>query len=748
MADDNSKSACQRDNVTSSSDDRSPFTSARFIGPVAVLVAFNLVVVVGNSLVIAAVFTHRNLRTVTNTFIVSLAVSDLLLGAVVLPFSSVNQVLGWWPFGWIWCSAWLAIDVWVCTASILNLCAISLDRYLAISRPFRYPLLVSPTRAKVAVAVVWTLAMAICLPPLFGWRESDVANVAAATTKHPCDVVDVDYLDHTVKTISHATADGKTENRSLIQSSTMNDSHSAAHAHYCGTSVEINAINAAKHSTTNSILTQKRSYSTPLTSLISQSVMRAIYSKRVGEFFRYFATTSAVDVATNAAGRKLSRIRRGSGSGVDCEDVKNDKTADWNFVSGQSVDAPTTASYKACYATCSDAPRPVCMLTSEPGYIIYSACGSFWIPMFVMVFFYLKIYQTAVKTTTALSSGVLTKKMGRIAANSEVTTVNLRVHRGGGGARSPGRYWTTTPNREPPGRLQCGNDVDKNSDIDCSRELRTHGASTSGGNCFRLPASDRNISHDPVVIYGSDAVAADESCRHSATSGSTRCCTCGTTSSRVSSLSQRDDCGRSTGATDPAGLSHRRACSSTAANVGATPRPPSDDDDAAASPILDEGVERLVQSTLAPVFEKFSAQRPGGGCGNVELVDTSQAHARRRFVQIRTHLRRLNREKKAAKTVGVIIGCFVLCWAPFFTVYVLGVFCADCTPPIAFVVFFWLGYCNSAINPFVYALCSKDFRFAFRRLLRCSRGTGRHGNNATIAALVTRLRSPAHRMGR
>jgi len=55
------------------------------------------------------------------------------------------------------------------------------------------------------------------------------------------------------------------------------------------------------------------------------------------------------------------------------------------------------------------------------------------------------------------------------------------------------------------------------------------------------------------------------------------------------------------------------------------------------------------------------------------------------------------------------------------------------------MVFFWLGYCNSAINPFVYALCSKDFRFAFRRLLRCGR---RYDSNSTIAALVSGLRQP------
>lgn len=44
-----------------------------------------------------------------------------------------------WIFGDLWCSIWLAVDVWMCTASILNLCAISLDRYLAVTRPVSYP---------------------------------------------------------------------------------------------------------------------------------------------------------------------------------------------------------------------------------------------------------------------------------------------------------------------------------------------------------------------------------------------------------------------------------------------------------------------------------------------------------------------------------------------------------------------------------------------------------------------------------
>jgi len=703
--DDDGKSACYHGNVTSSSDvSSSPvcIQCVRFLAPVAALVTFNLVVIVGNSFVIAAVFTHRTLRTVTNTFIVSLAVSDLLLGAVVLPFSSVNEVLGWWPFGRVWCSAWLAIDVWVCTASILNLCAISLDRYLAISRPFRYPLLMSPTRAKVAVAVVWSLALAICLPPLLGWRDS------SATNAHMTSVTDVDLVDHTVITLA--------DDRNLGHHQSSSFSFRTADAHY------VASVDSKRHATAKTVSKPKRSNSMPLTS----SVVSAIYNKHGVDLIRNAAALSSVQVARNTSDhRQTSGI---SGSDVKSERVKNGETSDWNFVFGlRPVDEvwTTAASVNACRVADS-APRPVCMLTSEPGYIIYSACGSFWIPMLVMVFFYVKIYRTAVKATSALSSGVLTKKTRhRLAADSQVVAVNLRVHRGGGGAHtSRASYWTSPASD----RLMAGNMCNSLT--------------------VRRPSRDRGVTQDLAVTTGPDADDVDRSC-HLRTDVATGCCMWSKTSPRVSSSSQHANHG-------VADCNHRGICTSTEpSNVESASlrrrrlvARSSDSDSAVAvhAPVPEEGIESLVQSTVTPMFDQCSAsaRRSSRGCGNAELVDESHAHAGRRFVQIRAQLRRLNREKKAAKTVGVIVGCFILCWAPFFTVYVLGVFCADCTPPVAFVVFFWLGYCNSAINPFVYALCSKDFRSAFRRLLRCGRAS-RHGSNRTIAALVSGLRSPARR---
>ena len=67
--------------------------SLHFIFPTVVLALLNFIVILGNILVIIAVFTTPKLRTVTNTFIVSLAVADLCVGILVLPFSNANEVL-------------------------------------------------------------------------------------------------------------------------------------------------------------------------------------------------------------------------------------------------------------------------------------------------------------------------------------------------------------------------------------------------------------------------------------------------------------------------------------------------------------------------------------------------------------------------------------------------------------------------------------------------------------------------------
>ncbi|KAM7416195.1 hypothetical protein PAMA_018320 [Pampus argenteus] len=127
--------------------------------------------IVGNILVILSVVCHRHLRTVTHYFIVNLAVADLLLSSTVLPFSAIFEILDRWVFGRVFCNVWAAVDVLCCTASIMSLCVISVDRYIGVSYPLRYPAIMTKRRALLAVMLLWVLSLIISIGPLFGWKE-------------------------------------------------------------------------------------------------------------------------------------------------------------------------------------------------------------------------------------------------------------------------------------------------------------------------------------------------------------------------------------------------------------------------------------------------------------------------------------------------------------------------------------------------------------------------------------------------
>jgi len=191
----------------------------------------------------------------------------------------------------VWCRVWLAVDVWLCTASIYNLCAISIDRYLAISRPVKYPTLMSGKRARLLIIAVWILSFVICFPPLIGgWKDLEQSTVSNCSSR---------------------TRDDQVSRYRIVD-----DVHATA--------FELN---------TNVLV-------------------------------------------NNVVGREC----------------------------GESHPAMTS--------------RPVCSLTSDPGYIIYSACGSFWVPMLSMVVFYWKIYKTAVAATEAYKRGFVEPKTSGLSSST------------------------------------------------------------------------------------------------------------------------------------------------------------------------------------------------------------------------------------------------------------------------------------------------------------------------------------------
>lgn len=77
----------------------------------------------------------------------------------------------------------------------------------------------------------------------------------------------------------------------------------------------------------------------------------------------------------------------------------------------------------------------------------------------------------------------------------------------------------------------------------------------------------------------------------------------------------------------------------------------------------------------------------------------------------------MKRETKAAQTLSMVVGGFIACWLPFFVYYLLKPFLPhESVNDTLMSIFTWLGWTNSAINPFIYAFYNTDFRIAFWRL--------------------------------
>nr|XP_032828661.1 5-hydroxytryptamine receptor 1F-like [Petromyzon marinus] len=150
-------------------------SSAAKVATSLTLAALALATVVVNALVIAAISATRKLRQPANYLIGSLAVADLLVAALVMPVAAAYVVTGEWALGGALCDLWLSLDVTCCTASILHLCAIALDRFWAITDAAEYAHKRTPGRAALMIAASWLLAACISVPPLF-WRRRDPAK--------------------------------------------------------------------------------------------------------------------------------------------------------------------------------------------------------------------------------------------------------------------------------------------------------------------------------------------------------------------------------------------------------------------------------------------------------------------------------------------------------------------------------------------------------------------------------------------
>ncbi|KAH9372971.1 hypothetical protein HPB48_019794 [Haemaphysalis longicornis] len=146
-----------------------------------------LTAITGNILVCLAIYTDRRLRKLGNLFLVSLAVADLLVSSLVMTFAVINDLMGYWAFGPQFCDIWIAFDVMCSTASILNLCAISMDRFLHIKDPLGYGRWMTKRAVLGTIAAIWMLsALLSFLPISLGWHRPYPDSLLVVDGKTMC----------------------------------------------------------------------------------------------------------------------------------------------------------------------------------------------------------------------------------------------------------------------------------------------------------------------------------------------------------------------------------------------------------------------------------------------------------------------------------------------------------------------------------------------------------------------------------
>ena len=125
---------------------------------------------------------------------------------------------------------------------------------------------------------------------------------------------------------------------------------------------------------------------------------------------------------------------------------------------------------------------------------------------------------------------------------------------------------------------------------------------------------------------------------------------------------------------------------------------------------------------------------------NNPLCVTSSSSSQSRYHPPNPNALSLAKEKKAATQLGVIVGAFIICWLPYFTLFMVVAYCGveQCVNPTLHTTTIWFGYFNSALNPILYPLCNANFKMAFKRMLRIEK----RPQKAAIAAAANSKCTP------
>ncbi|KAK9534954.1 hypothetical protein VZT92_007367 [Zoarces viviparus] len=188
----NVSSSTREPNSTHGSDELMPFN----VYTAVIYTIVFIVGILGNTLVIYVVIGYTKMKTVTNLYILNLALADELY-ILGIPFLGTNSVLSYWPYGDFFCKLYMTADTMSQFASTFCLTVMSIDRYLAVVHPIRSAKWRKPQVAKILNAMVWIVSFVIVLPVTIYSNVQEELNACNITWPEPHELQSIIFILYT-----------------------------------------------------------------------------------------------------------------------------------------------------------------------------------------------------------------------------------------------------------------------------------------------------------------------------------------------------------------------------------------------------------------------------------------------------------------------------------------------------------------------------------------------------------------------
>lgn len=684
--------------TTNVTGDASPFTTTQ-IAVLGLLAAVTSVVtIMGNLIVLLSFVVERSIRQPTNYFIASLAVSDLLIGLVSMPFYTVYLLAGqYWPLGEVLCDLWLSVDYTLCLSSIYTVCCITIDRFCSVKIPARYRHWRTERKVLAIIATVWVLPIGVFFTTIFGWQYF-VGRRTVPSGK--C------YVQYMESQIFNAVLQVGYFWVTLIVMCTL-------YGGIYSVALELQKKSEKKHHKAKGFGVRQSTFDTgtgvtgPSNDNLTTCVLASPRTRDVGP--------RAEEVRDPASPqRRMSRKDRdeeqsSTGSSLDTDPSSSKPCTDRIFnrpilpskpilIGVEKYDGSRAASTHDLITRAKAGHETVDVTTARAisAISIIAACSR------------LDQRDDDVAVTSAETRGEDGVVCSALEVLSDTTPEDFRDLNENSGKITDDILARNTPteagNTWSP-RVHHGEAF--NYTVESLGQSETPFCLSEDGR--RSPGFDLSRSPSPIWVYRSsgrreldwegtvgDGVLTEG--QNGKTRGGNGACTCFDNQAACDSDVEWRDMGEmetESGRPDPRVVcchhhheQHQRVDDRGPRNRDADQK----------------AFDELLLGSMARWYHR---------CRDYfrRTVDGSRAmHCKKS--------KREDRANKALRTITIILGAFVLCWTPWHILSMIMGFCPDCVWEVLYDVSYWLCYLNSPINPFCYAFANQQFKKTFVRIVR------------------------------